>query len=435
MIVRPLYLTFLFAFGAVTLVECAAPSEASARAECVFARDDAGKPPQPSIKIAWELSADPKSGKAWVNVTGLDSAVLTVLRSPKMTASRWSSFFSVRVAGDALAKPDLEEAPPLWGAYEIRESVIRFVPRFAPEPGIRYRARFDLDRLRSVLKELDPSIAITDSKATAARLTSDFSLAKQPVEPTTRISTVYPSANQLPENLLRFYIHFSSPMSRGEAYRHLKLLDAATKKPVHAPFLELEEELWSPDGTRFTLFIDPGRIKRGLTPREMFGPVLEAGKSYCLIVDRGWLDASGNPLQSEYRRTFRAGPPDESMPEPKKWSLAPPRAGARDAMVVRFPEPLDRGLLERVVGVLDPKGHLIPGAISIAEAETVWRFVPEDPWRPGNYRLSVGSELEDVAGNSVGSPFEVDMTSPITKRVKSERVEVPFAIADARGSH
>ena len=112
-------------------------------------------------------------------------------------------------------------------------------------------------------------------------------------------------------------------------------------------FLELEEELWSPDGTRFTLFIDPGRIKRGLKPREMFGPVLEAGKSYCLVIDRGWTDATGDALQSEYRRIFRAGPPDESMPDPKKWSLVPPQARTRDAMVVRFPEPLDRALLER----------------------------------------------------------------------------------------
>ncbi len=235
-----------------------------------------------------------------------------------------------------------------------------------------------------MLKELDPSFPISELKAAHSRLTADFSREKKPLQPTTKIAAVYPSADHLPENLLRFYIHFTSPMSRGEAYRHLKLIDTATRKPVRAPFLELEEELWSPDGTRFTLFIDPGRIKRGLTPREMFGPVLEAGKSYCLIIDRGWLDASGNPLQSEFRRTFRAGPPDESMPDPKKWSLAPPRAGTRDAMVVRFPEPLDRGLLERVVGVLDPKGHLIPGEVSIADAETIWRFVPEDPWRPGN---------------------------------------------------
>ena len=261
-----------------------------------------------------------------------------------------------------------------------------------------------------------------------------FVLPKAKLKPTAVVVAVYPSGEQLPENLLRFYIHFSAPMSRGESYSHLKLIDTATNKPVRAPFLELEEELWSRDGKRFTLFIDPGRIKRGLKPRELFGPVLEAGKSYCLIVDSGWMDAAGNVLQSEFRRTFRAGPPDESMPDPTKWSITPPLVGTRDALEVRFPEPLDRALLERLVGVRDPLGQGVSGRVSVHEAETFWRFDPEVPWRAGTYRLVVGSELEDVAGNSVAAPFEVDMTTPITKRVSAERVEVPFSPRGGRRS-
>jgi hypothetical protein len=426
-----MYLACLLACGAVPfLPECAALGEVSAPSPSTCDCDDGGKPGPPSIKIAWDVASDSKARKASVNVSGVDASMLAALESPQMNATRWSSFFSVRVAGDA--KAGSEEAPPLWGSYEIANKVIRFVPRFAPEPGVRYRAAIDLVRLRSLVKELDPTVAVGEAKAAESRLTTDLFLAKKVVEPRTRITAIYPSGDRLPENLLRFYIHFSSAMRRGEVYRHLKLIDTATGKPVHAPFLELEEELWSPDGKRFTLFIDPGRIKRGLKPRELFGPVLEAGKSYCLVVDRGWLDADGNALTSEYRRAFRTGPPDESMPDPKKWSLVPPAAATREALIVRFPEPLDRALLERLVGVLDAAGHAVSGAVTIAEAETVWRFIPEEPWRAGNYRLVVGSELEDVAGNSVASPFEVDMTAPITRRVSSERVEVPFAVGVAR---
>ena len=61
---------------------------------------------------------------------------------------------------------------------------------------------------------------------------------------------------------------------------------------MDAPFLELDEELWSPDGDSLHLVFDPGRIKRGLKPREEVGPVLEAGKSYSLVIDREWVDAS-----------------------------------------------------------------------------------------------------------------------------------------------
>ena len=32
---------------------------------------------------------------------------------------------------------------------------------------------------------------------------------------------------------------------------------------IELPFLEIDEELWDPAMMRLTLFIDPGRIKRG----------------------------------------------------------------------------------------------------------------------------------------------------------------------------
>jgi hypothetical protein len=89
--------------------------------------------------------------------------------------------------------------------------------------------------------------------------------------PATLVESVSPSAEVLPENLLRFYFQFSAPMSRGEAYSHIRLLNAAGRA-VADPFLELNEELWSGDGRRFTLLFDPGRIKRGLKPREEVGP-------------------------------------------------------------------------------------------------------------------------------------------------------------------
>ena len=35
-------------------------------------------------------------------------------------------------------------------------------------------------------------------------------------------------------------------------------------------------------------------------------------------------------------------------------------------------------------------------------------------------RLKIGTDLEDVAGNSVARPFEVDATGPVTWRIASE---------------
>ena len=247
-----------------------------------------------------------------------------------MSVDLWPSFFAVYVVSES--QPDADDVPPLWGTYRVVGNVIQFVLRYPPVPGVRYRAIFDAAKLRSVVKELSPSVAVKEPKAPEPRITSHFSLAKHS-DHTTRITAVYPSGlKRLPENLLRFYIHFSAPMARGGAYRHLKLIDLDSNKPVHAPFLELEEELWSPDGKRFTLLIDPGRIKRGLKPREMFGPVLEAGKSYRLVIDRDWTDADGNSLESGFRRMFWTGPPDETQPDPKTWKLHRPQAGTREPL-------------------------------------------------------------------------------------------------------
>jgi hypothetical protein len=377
------------------------------------------------IEIYWEPIPESRPERACANVSGIDDAVLGLLNSSKVSDDIWASFFAVRVVTDS--KPDpKQEVPRLWGTYSVSGKVIRFEPRFPPTAGIRYRAVFDGAKLRSAAKALSPAVSIIEPKESESPLTADY-FREKAATAGTKITAVYPTGEQLPENLLRFYIHFSAAMSRGEAYRHLNLIDVATGKPVHAPFLELEEELWSPDGRRFTLLIDPGRIKRGLKPREMFGPVLEAGKAYRFAIDRGWTDAEGNALVSEFSRTFRAGPSDESMPDPKKWKIGSPAAGGREALEVRFGEKLDSALAQRLIGVVDSEGQAVPGRASVAEGETRWRFVPDAPWRPGSYRLAIGTELEDVSGNSVAAAFEVDLTAPITKRVEADRVFLPFS--------
>ena len=121
------------------------------------------------------------------------------------------------------------------------------------------------------------------------------------------MSRVYPSADTLPENLLKFYVHFTGPMSRGNIYDHIRLRDESGRE-VELPFLEIDEELWDATTTRLTLIIDPGRIKRGVRPLEEIGPALEAGKSYTLAIGREWRDGAGNPLKEISRKCSKSRP-------------------------------------------------------------------------------------------------------------------------------
>jgi hypothetical protein len=345
-----------------------------------------------------------------------------------MTLESWTSFLTVRVVRQGPDETTM--LPPLWGSYQAEAKVLRFQPRFPLDPGVRYRAEFDPLKFHDIVRALSQAKKGDQAELqplSLTKLVAEFSIPMRLELPTTTVTAVCPSREMLPENLLRFYIQFSAPMSRGEAYHHIKLLDA-TGQPVADPFLELAEELWSTDGTRFTLLFDPGRIKRGLKPREEVGPVLEAGKSYCLVIDRDWPDAMGNRLQANFRKSFRVGPPDDSSPEPKRWSVRQPRVNTRDPLEVDFPEPLDRALLDRLITVQNAEGKVLPGQVSIVREETRWRFTPRRRWGAGDYRLVVGTDLEDVAGNSVARPFEVDAAGPISVQVRTETVVLPFRI-------
>jgi hypothetical protein len=353
-----------------------------------------------------------------VEASGLDPSAL---RSAKDSGKDgWRSFLIVRVVEDPGSKV-AQDAPPLLGTYRLNGDILRFEPRYPVEPGVRYRAEFDPKGL------LPPAGGAASGRPP---MTAEFSIGRLSGPPTAMVTTVYPSRDVLPENLLRFYIHFTAPMSRGDAYRHIRLLDAGGR-PIADPFLEIDEELWSSDGKRFTLLFDPGRIKRGLKPREEVGPVLMAGRSYELVIDPGWRDAEGRPLRAGGRKAFRTEKADETSPDPRTWTLRPPAEGTRRPLDVRFPEPLDRALLDRLIAVRDFADRPVSGSISVVHEETVWRFRPEAPWQAGEYRLVIGTELEDVAGNSIARPFEVDEVGPVTRRIAAETVVLPFRIGAA----
>jgi hypothetical protein len=340
---------------------------------------------------------------------GLPAATIPHLEKRAADDPAWSDMFAVHVG----KKPGRPDVPPMLGTYSIDGTNVRFTPKFPLKPGLSYCVEF-----------FPPPAREIDSPA---RYEQVFAIPALPRGEPAKITAVYPSADVLPENQLRFYVHFSAPMSRGEAYSHLKLLKE-DGEPVDLPFLEIGEELWDTSGRRLTLLIDPGRIKRGLKPREEAGPVLESGHKYTLVITAGWRDESGQPLAADFIKKFAAGPPVEKAIDPKQWKIAPPAAGKRQLLGLRFPQPLDHGLLQRTIQVHDAAGKRVPGEISLAHQERSWFFSPEQPWTSGAYELVIDTALEDLAGNRIGRPFEVDELPPIDKTVVAEFFRLPFEV-------
>jgi hypothetical protein len=298
--------------------------------------------------------------------------------------------------------------PAMVGAWRVSSGRLRFEPRFPLEHGVRYRAEY--------------------RPITGVPVISFFELPEDRVAPSTTVVRIFPSANELPENQLKFYVEFSAPMSRGGTYDCVHLRDE-TGRIIDLPFLELDEELWDPAMTRLTLLIDPGRIKRGVKPLEDIGPVFEAGKAYTLTLEAACRDAAGRPLRTKFEKRFRIGPADRDPPDPRTWKIISPVAGTRDPLRVAFGEPMDQALALRLLGVATGESGKtrVKGEAQLDREERGWTFVPDAPWPQGRHRLVVATSIEDLAGNNIGKTFDVDLTSGAPRQLAAESVSVPFA--------
>lgn len=231
--------------------------------------------------------------------------------------------------------------------------------------------------------------------------------------PSTHVSDIYPTAETLPENLLRFYIYFSAPMGQGDILPSITLLDS-NGEALEGVFLSNRYDLWSADRTRLTLLLDPGRVKTGLVANDAMGRALEAGLSYTLLVGATGTDATGCAV-AEDRRTFTVGPPDIDPPAPGTWFLATPEAGTLDPLAVDLGGPHDHLSLVYRLRVLDAEGEVVPGHIALADGESVWTFTPASPWMDSSHRLVINEQLEDLAGNRPGVLFDQPMNNAVAQ--------------------
>jgi len=196
----------------------------------------------PAIALHDQSKGEP----AYVEVTGLSSSQLRAVRSAALTDAQWSSLFRVAVS---------DTSPGMLGTYSVTDDALRFAPQFALDAGRPYVVRFDPAHLPGTGTAAVPAIVAT------------VTVPAKHVVPSTTVARVYPSADTVPENLLRMYVEFSGPMGRPSGIPHMKLLGADGRE-IDGAFLPLDYEFWDPDHTRFTAFLDPGRVKSGILPNK-----------------------------------------------------------------------------------------------------------------------------------------------------------------------
>lgn len=377
---------------------------------------------RPAPKIVWRETGDPDPARVF-EVLGLGRPLLEALRRTHLSTAQWSRLFAVYAGASSAELPS--DLPAMLGRYRIVEDRLRFKPQYRVETDVSYVAVLSLRNLpQSVSSSLPGTFAHLRH---ASRVVGDYRLRSTRKQGATQLTEVYPTSDALPENLLKIYLHFSAPMSRGESYRHVRLVHQSGRL-VDLPFLEIDQELWDRRQQRLTLLLDPGRIKVGLTPREEVGPILEPGQRYTLHVDAAWRDAQGQALVRSAEKTFRVTARDERSPDPRRWQVSPPPAGGREPLSVTFAESLDHALVSRLLSIHDGADRSVVGEGRLTDLERGWQFIPAQPWKPGRYTLEADPVLEDLAGNSIGRPFEVDLRAVETRPGPVPVSAIPFVI-------
>lgn len=344
-----------------------------------------GHPPDATFTL--DLRAEAKNPtQVEAIVTASDAAVwksVTAKTDPVVL----EEILSLRLKGTGT------HATPLLGDFSVRGRELHFTPRFPLLAGEGYEARFS-------------PAAVPGANFSAPPLTAGYQVPTAAPAAAPKLTAIYPTATILPANHLKFYLTFSEPMRTGEFLNRIKLLRADGRE-VPEPFRETE--LWSADGQRLTLWFHPGRQKTGVNLNVEIGPVLEPGGQYRLVVSSAWASQRGTPLGADVEKTFTTGPAAHARLDVNSWQIAAPRIGTREPLRVTFPVPLDWALLQNQLHVETAVGGRVEGSFDTASGETGWSFTPAQPWHAGVHRLAIGTVLEDLAGNSVAKPFEVDV--------------------------
>ncbi|TQF70032.1 Ig-like domain-containing protein [Pseudoalteromonas luteoviolacea] len=219
-----------------------------------------------------------------------------------------------------------------------------------------------------------------------------------------QVSAVYPTADTLPENLLRFYIYFNQPMKTEDTLSHVYLTDDNGKR-LEGVFLANKVNLWSPDRKRLTLLFDPGRVKTGLIAHNTLGRALEAGSTYQLVINSGAINQK--TCSSVYTKRFTVVAPNYEKPSINSWRISQPKERTKQPLTIDFSSPIDHTSLAYRIRVKNGVGKIVSGLIDIGSQEQKWIFIPNDNWsEKETYTLFVEPILEDIVGNRITGLFD-----------------------------
>jgi hypothetical protein len=81
-----------------------------------------------------------------------------------------------------------------------------------------------------------------------------------------------------------------------------------------------------------------------------------------------------------------------------------------------------------MIRVTDSVGATVTGDASLADQERRWLFTTDNPWKRGPHKIVVQTTIEDLAGNNIGKPFDVDVFERVERKITSPTVTLAFEV-------
>jgi hypothetical protein len=102
-----------------------------------------------------------------------------------------------------------------------------------------------------------------------------------------------------------------------------------------------------------------------------------------------------------------------------------PVEGTRGGVVISFDRPIDHALALKYIRNSSRSGEISGRAMTVND--TTWKFIPDNAWRKGKYVILISPLLEDVCGNNLNNPFDLDLSKE--RRTNStEPVQIALTI-------
>lgn len=289
------------------------------------------------------------------------------------------------------------------GRFSYHKDVLEFVPNFP----LLENTEFVLVRKENGVKK-----------------EQRFTLPKKKLK-ALEVVQVYPTADSLPENLLRMYINFSQPMKTSGNLEHIKLINA-TGDEVKGAIFNNVYELWDASQRQLTIIFDPARVKTDLVANKELGRALKPNEMFKLTVGN-IEDIYGQKLKTSYEKKFYVIPQDTISPDVSKWEIQSIVSNTKQKLQIDFRESVDRMSLLNRIKVVDEDNNLIQGEIRIGDQEKEWQFVPDQPWEKKNCFLRINSRLADPSGNNLNGLFDHKAGS-LKNDKEGEMVTIPLKV-------